>query len=104
MPKFTNVSPLGALEVPALRRVVEHGETVEVADERALSLAAQPATWEPADDDTREWVLAHTEPVSEPATGNTDTDPSTSSDADTAGATETTTTTKRKSARAGEKA
>jgi hypothetical protein len=47
MPKIKNVSPLGDLEIPLLGRVVEAGETVEVTDEEAETLLAQPDNFHP---------------------------------------------------------
>lgn len=37
-----NVSPLGALEIPALGRVVDADELVEVSDELGAQLIQQP--------------------------------------------------------------
>ncbi|WP_194521971.1 hypothetical protein [Cellulosimicrobium sp. JZ28] len=48
MRKFKNVSPLGALELPLVGRVVAHGEVIEVTPAQAVHLAGQ-ADWEPAD-------------------------------------------------------
>lgn len=48
MVKIKNVSPLGDLDVPALRRVVAAGEVVEVADAAvAANLLEQSANWAP---------------------------------------------------------
>ena len=47
MPKIRNISPLGALDVPVLGRVVGAGEEVEVEAEVAALLTAQTETWEP---------------------------------------------------------
>lgn len=47
MAKFTNVSPLGALDVPALGRVVEAGETFEVPADLVENFADQPGTFHP---------------------------------------------------------
>jgi hypothetical protein len=41
MPVIKNVSPLGALDIPLLRRVVEFGEEVEVKAEHAAVLLEQ---------------------------------------------------------------
>ncbi|MCC2030616.1 hypothetical protein [Microbacterium allomyrinae] len=49
MPKFKNVSPLGALDVPALGRVVEPEEVFEVRDDIAEAIAAQASNYEPVD-------------------------------------------------------
>lgn len=49
MPKLKNISPLGALDVPLLRTVVEAGQVVEVTEEQARVLLLQPGNYEPAD-------------------------------------------------------
>lgn len=46
MPKFKNVSSLGDLYVPALRRVVKAGEVVEVPVDVAELLVEQPDVWQ----------------------------------------------------------
>jgi hypothetical protein len=46
MPTIRNISPIGALDVPLLRRIVGAGETVEVTDDQAERFLAQPANWE----------------------------------------------------------
>ena len=48
MVKVKNVSPLGDLDVPALRRIVAAGEVVEVDDELGANLLEQSANWAPA--------------------------------------------------------
>ena len=48
MRKYKNVSPLGALELPLVGRVVAPGEVIEVTPAQAVHLAGQ-ADWEPAD-------------------------------------------------------
>lgn len=45
MAKIKNVSPLGDLDVPALRRIVAAGEVVEVDDDLAANLLEQSANW-----------------------------------------------------------
>jgi hypothetical protein len=45
MARIRNVSAIGALEIPDLGVVVEHGDEIEVTDEVARSLAEQPANW-----------------------------------------------------------
>lgn len=47
MQKFRNVSPLGALDVPALGRVIEADEEFEVRPEVAELIAAQAENFEP---------------------------------------------------------
>lgn len=47
MPKIKNVSPFGDLDVPLLRKIVEHGSIVEVTDEQAAILLRQEANWQP---------------------------------------------------------
>jgi hypothetical protein len=54
MMKVKNVSPYGDLDVPALGKIIESGETVEIEnDEIALSLLAQTAHFAPVGQDTR---------------------------------------------------
>lgn len=50
MPKITNVSPFGDLDVPLLGLIVAAGETVDVTDEQAAVLLDQPFHWACADD------------------------------------------------------
>ena len=47
MPKFKNVSPIGALELPLIGRVVGAGEVIDVTSTQAACLAGQEATWRP---------------------------------------------------------
>lgn len=47
MAKFKNVSPLGALDVPALGKIVEPGEVFEVDKTLEQNFANQPDTFEP---------------------------------------------------------
>lgn len=49
MAKVKNVSELGDLIVPALGLEVKAGAIVEVDDEAAASLLAQPSNWAAAD-------------------------------------------------------
>lgn len=49
MPKLKNISPLGALDVPLLRRVVEADEIVDVTEDQARVLLLQPDNYQPAD-------------------------------------------------------
>jgi hypothetical protein len=79
MPKFKNISPLGALDTPVAGRVVEAGEIIDLPADRAVFVAAQADTWEPADDEARELADAAlapppepdaAEPVAEPAATN----------------------------------
>ncbi len=48
MPKFINISPQGALDLPLIGRVVKRGETFDVTPEQAKKLATQPDLWQPA--------------------------------------------------------
>lgn len=48
-PRFRNISPLGALDVPALGTIIDAGEVFEVSEEIAALLAEQPEHYEPAD-------------------------------------------------------
>jgi hypothetical protein len=49
MPKLKNISPLGALDVPLLRTIVEAGQTVDVTEDQARVLLLQHDNYEPAD-------------------------------------------------------
>ncbi|KQR91289.1 MAG: hypothetical protein J0I33_00115 [Microbacterium ginsengisoli] len=49
MAKFKNISPLGALDVPALGKVVAAGEEFEVTEDVAAVLAGQRDNFEPID-------------------------------------------------------
>lgn len=49
MPKIKNISPLGALDVPLLRTVVEAEELVTVTEDQARALLLQPDNFEAAD-------------------------------------------------------
>ena len=44
--RIRNINPLGAVDVPLLGLVVEVGDLVEVTDEQAELLLAQPGNWE----------------------------------------------------------
>lgn len=46
-PRFKNVSPLGALDVPALGRVIAEGEEFEVREDLVPLFAAQVSNFEP---------------------------------------------------------
>lgn len=48
MPFIRNVSPIGDLDVPLLRRIVRAGEEVEVTKDQADALLAQTSNWQPA--------------------------------------------------------
>jgi hypothetical protein len=43
--KFQNVSPIGALDIPALGRVVEAGEKFDVPDDLVEYFESQPANF-----------------------------------------------------------
>ncbi|WP_066586307.1 hypothetical protein [Cellulomonas timonensis] len=47
MPKYKNISPLGALELPLIGRVVERGEVITVTTTQARHLAGQTDAWQP---------------------------------------------------------
>jgi len=49
MPKLKNTSPLGALDVPLLRRVVDAGEVFETTEDQARVLLLQHDNYQPAD-------------------------------------------------------
>lgn len=48
-PQFRNVSPLGALDVPALGRIIHPQEVFAVRDDVAALLIHQPEHFAPAD-------------------------------------------------------
>lgn len=45
MKKFQNVSPIGALDIPALNRVVEAGEKFDVPDDLVEYFDSQPSNF-----------------------------------------------------------
>lgn len=49
MPKYKNISPLGALELPLIGRVVERGEVITVTTAQARHLAGQADAWQPVE-------------------------------------------------------
>lgn len=49
MPKLKNISPLGALDVPLLRTVVEADQVFDVTEDQARTLLQQPDNYAPAD-------------------------------------------------------
>ncbi len=49
MPKLKNISPLGDLDVPLLRRVVEADEVFDVNEDQARVLLLQHDNYRPAD-------------------------------------------------------
>lgn len=53
MAKFKNVSPLGALDLALVGRIVGRGEVIEVTAAQAVHLAGQEGTWEPVRDTSR---------------------------------------------------
>lgn len=70
-PLLRNVSPLGALHVPALDQDVPLGATVDVSDaELAAALLAQVGVWEPANAAAKALIPA---PEPTAAEGTTDT-------------------------------
>lgn len=57
--RFKNVSPLGALEVPALGRVIQSSEVFEVRPDIAELLDGQDANFAPAtQEDFDAWVAS----------------------------------------------
>jgi len=52
MPKFKNVSPLGALDLPLIGRVVDRGEVIELTAAQAKHLRGQTETWKPVGSST----------------------------------------------------
>ncbi|MER3389984.1 MAG: hypothetical protein RJQ01_08105 [Microcella sp.] len=46
MAHFRNVSPIGALDIPALGRIVNRGEVFEATKETEAYFAQQPANFE----------------------------------------------------------
>jgi cell shape-determining protein MreC len=53
VPKLKNISPLGALDVPLLRTVVEAGQVIEVSEDHARVLLLQSDNYAPADKATK---------------------------------------------------
>ena len=49
MPRLKNISPLGALDVPLLRRIVEAEEIIDVSEDQARVLLLQPDNYQPTD-------------------------------------------------------
>jgi hypothetical protein len=49
MPRLKNISPLGALDVPLLRRIVEADEIIDVTEDQAKVLLLQPDNYQPTD-------------------------------------------------------
>lgn len=49
MPRLKNISPLGALDVPLLRKVIEADEIVDVTEDQARVLLLQPDNYQPTD-------------------------------------------------------
>jgi hypothetical protein len=49
VPKLKNISPLGALDVPLLRTVVEAEQVIDVSEDHARVLLQQPDNYAPAD-------------------------------------------------------
>lgn len=49
MAKIKNISPLGDVIIPALNLEVKAGASVDVSDDAAASLLAQPDNWVAAD-------------------------------------------------------
>jgi hypothetical protein len=47
MAQFKNISPLGALDIPALGRIVQAGEVFDVPADLADYIAGQPKNFEP---------------------------------------------------------
>lgn len=72
MAKITNVSPIGDLDVPLLGRIVHAGETVEVTDDQAATLAAQASNWQTVDDTPAATAAVET-PAASDAAGSSST-------------------------------
>lgn len=49
MKKFQNVSPIGALDIPSLNRIVEAGEEFEVPDDLVEYFESQPGNFAAVD-------------------------------------------------------
>lgn len=84
MPKFKNVSPLGALDLPLIGRVVDPGEVFEVSATQARHLAGQDDTWQPVTGRGRRQDPEPGDGAPE-ANGETDGDAGTDPDAGVAG-------------------
>ncbi|MEB0286161.1 hypothetical protein QN355_06310 [Cryobacterium sp. 10S3] len=64
MAKLRNVSPIGALDIPALGRIIAGGETFDVPDELLASFTEQTANYALVPEDGTESEQA---PDAEPA-------------------------------------
>ncbi len=49
MPRIKNISPIGAIDVPLLRRTLEADEQIDVTEDQARRLLAQPDVYGPVD-------------------------------------------------------
>ncbi|GAB2702354.1 hypothetical protein BKA24_001689 [Microbacterium marinum] len=70
--KFKNQSPLGALEIPALGRIVDRDEEFDVPAAIAPLLAGQSANYEPVDDEAIALVAEMSKPAAETEPGEPD--------------------------------
>ncbi|MGZ0067860.1 hypothetical protein [Microbacterium arborescens] len=73
MQTFRNVSPLGALEVPALGRVIDAGEEFEVRPEIAELIAGQVENFEPVSPAAKRTAKAAEKAAAEAAPGGGET-------------------------------
>lgn len=70
MTQIQNVSPLGAIEVPLLGRILDAGEIVDVSPEHADILLEQPGNYALVDQPTEKQQLqAQARELGLPATG-----------------------------------
>lgn len=69
MPMIRNISPLGALDVPLLGRVLEAGEEADVTEDQAERLLTQSDNYEAVDRKAKAVVKAIQEPVKDPEAG-----------------------------------
>lgn len=65
VPRFKNVSPLGALDVPALGRVIAAGEEFEVREDLAPLFAGQAENYEPVNTSAKTAAADAVAPVEE---------------------------------------
>lgn len=66
VPRFKNVSPLGALDVPALGRVIAAGEEFEVREDLVPLFAGQTENYEPVNTSAKSATAEALAPVVEP--------------------------------------
>ncbi|REC98331.1 hypothetical protein DEU35_1431 [Microbacterium sp. AG157] len=66
VPRFKNVSPLGALDVPALGRVITEGEEFDVREDLVPLFAGQVENYEPVNASAKAATAEALAPAEEP--------------------------------------